>query len=163
VKPILLIAIASVVLTSDPVLASDETDVLGVLHRWLTAFNKGDFQGTSATCAEQASIVDDIPPYEWHGADACTKWARDLDKVAKEAGYASLFCTVGKVKYIEVTGDRSYVVVPATLTYKLNGKPLRQSGASWALAFQKATSGWRVVGWAWAEGVEAPVQAPSRN
>ena len=51
----------------------------------------------------------------------------------------------------DVTGDRAYVVVPATYTYKQKGKPVTESDAVWIFAMQKLASGWRIAGWAWAQ------------
>jgi hypothetical protein len=59
--------------------------------------------------------------------------------------------TISKPRRVAVTGDRAYVVVPATYKYKQKGKPVTESGAVWTFALQKLTGGWRVAGWAWAQ------------
>jgi hypothetical protein len=50
-----------------------------------------------------------------------------------------------------VTGDRGYVVVPVTYTYKQNGKPVVEPGSVWTFALQKMSTGWHITGWAWAQ------------
>jgi hypothetical protein len=55
-------------------------------------------------------------------------------------------------RHTEIIGDRSYVVVPTTYTYKLHGKQVTETGAVWTFALQKVCAGWRITGWAWAQG-----------
>ena len=51
-----------------------------------------------------------------------------------------------------VTGDSAYVVVPATMTFKVGGKQVTQSGAVFTVALRKLADGWRIAAWAWAKG-----------
>jgi hypothetical protein len=51
-----------------------------------------------------------------------------------------------------VTGDSAYVVVPATMAFKVRGKPVTQSGAVFTVALRKLTEGRRIAAWAWAKG-----------
>jgi hypothetical protein len=39
---------------------------MAVLNQW----NDTDMAKSTAACADNASVMDDIPPYEWHGATA---------------------------------------------------------------------------------------------
>ena len=59
--------------------------------------------------------------------------------------------SVGKPRHVDITGDRAYVVVPANYSYNENGKPKKETNASWTFALQKVEAGWRVIGWAWAK------------
>ena len=67
-------ALAMAVLASGPVAASEKTDVMAIMHQWVDGFNNGDMKSWVTTCADQTSIIDDIPPHEWHGAGGCSKW-----------------------------------------------------------------------------------------
>ena len=51
-----------------------------------------------------------------------------------------------------VTGESAYVVVPATMTFKLRGKQITQTAAVFTVALRKVTDGWRIAAWAWAKG-----------
>ena len=103
-----------------------------------------------ALCAEQTSIIDEFPPHEWHGAGACAKWAGDYESNAKKEGITDGVVTLGKPRHVDITGDRAYVVVPANYTFKQKGKAKKETNAMMALALQKGSTGWHIVGWSWA-------------
>jgi hypothetical protein len=60
--------------------------------------------------------------------------------------------TLGKSLHANVTGDAAYVVLPATMTFKLKGKQVTQSGAFFTVALRKLPVGWRLASWAWTKG-----------
>jgi ketosteroid isomerase-like protein len=41
--------------------ASEKTDVMAVMHRWVDTFNKGDVKSSLAACADQAVVIDENP------------------------------------------------------------------------------------------------------
>ena len=130
--------------------AADKTDVMSVVHHWAAAFNKGDMQSMAATCADQASIIDDFPPHVWTGAAACAKWASDFQDFVKTTGSSDPAVTVGKPWHVDVTADLAYVVAPTSYTFKQKGTPVQQGGVV-TIALQKGSTGWQVIGWAWAD------------
>jgi hypothetical protein len=67
----LIVTLALSALVAGPAAATDQSDVLSVVHQWVVGFNKGDMKSMEATCADQTSVIDDFAPYEWHGAGAC--------------------------------------------------------------------------------------------
>jgi ketosteroid isomerase-like protein len=144
------IALAVAVLAAVPTAAFDEkTDVMAVVRQFVDGFNKGDVKTAVAACAEQASIIDEFPPYEWHGMGACSKWADDYDADAKKNGITDGSVRLGKPRHIDIAGDQAYVVVPANYTYKQRGKLVREIGSMLTLALQKGAAGWRITAWAW--------------
>jgi len=147
VRPLLPL-LALMALLSGPARASDATDAIATLHQFSDGLNKGDMKSALAACADETSIVDDVPPHEWHGAGACARWAADLDAASKKNGISDEFVSLGKPRHVDITGDRAYLVVPAMLRFKLNGKPM-QHPAFWTLAMHKEPAGWRITGWAW--------------
>ena len=132
-------------------LGAAQTAVVAVVHQFVDGFNKGDMKIMAASCAEQASILDEFPPHEWHGAGACAKWASDYDADAKKNGITDGVVTLSTPMHVDVTGDRAYVVVPATYNFKLKGKPVSEVGSIITLALLKSPAGWRITGWAWAK------------
>lgn len=134
-----------------PLVASEKTDVMETVQQAVDAFNKGDTKGLLATCTDQMCIIDEFPPHEWHGAGTCSKWSTDYDADAKKNGITDGIVTIGKPRYVDVTGDRAYVVLLADYTYKQNGKPIKETGATWTFTMQKVEAGWRITGWAWAK------------
>lgn len=137
------------VATAGPASASD-TAVIATVHQFVDSFNKGDVKTALATCATPASIVDEFPPHEWQGPTACADWVRDLDASNKRDGITHGVVTLGTPWHIDVTGDRAYVVVPASYTYMQHGKQGGEAGSIFVLALKKVAAGWRITGWAWA-------------
>jgi hypothetical protein len=131
--------------------ASEETDVVAVVHQFVDSFNKGDTKTAAAACADETSIIDEFPPYEWHGAGSCLKWMSDYDADAKKNVITDGVVTLHKPKHVDVSGDRAYVVVAADYAYKKQGKPVKQTASMMALALHKGPAGWRITGWSWAQ------------
>jgi len=146
----LFIALAIAVLAAAPASATDKTEVMGVVHLWVDSFNKGDLKAMAATCTDDAAIIDDIPPHEWHGSGACARWAGDYQAFVKAGDDTEPAVTVGKPWHLDVTADRAYVVAPTTYSYKAKGKPVLERGIV-TVALQKSAVGWRITGWAWAD------------
>jgi len=143
------VALLMVPLTAVDVAASDKTDVMAPVHQFVDGFNNGDSKTALAACASPASIIDEFPPHEWHGATACVDWANDFAADSKKNGITDAIVTLGKPRHLDVTADRAYVVVPATYTYKQHGKRMTESGSIMTVALQKLADGWRMTGWAW--------------
>jgi hypothetical protein len=122
--------------------------VMATVHRFVNSFNSGDVKAEEATCASPASIIDDFPPHYWQGASACADWASALADANKSGGFSDEVVTLGKPSAIDVAGANAYVANPAIYTYKIHGKPQKQS-AVWTLALHKTPAGWRITGWAW--------------
>ena len=131
--------------------ASLEKDVMAPIHQFVDGFNKGDTKSALAACADETSILDELPPHEWHGSGACGKWADDFDADAKKNGITDGVVTLHKPRHVDVAGDRAYVVVPADYVFKKKGVPARESNAIFTAALQKLAAGWRIVGWTWAK------------
>ncbi|HMN76365.1 MAG TPA: nuclear transport factor 2 family protein [Burkholderiaceae bacterium] len=148
-----LAAFAVALLTAGTAIAAtaDTTAVLAPIHQFIDGLNKGDVDSALAACAEQTSIIDDFAPHEWHGAGACGKWATDFQANATANAITDeVLAMAGKPLHVAVTGDRAYVVVPASYTYKLKGKPVKES-ALMTLALQKVAAGWRITGWTYSK------------
>src|SRR5262249_28313289 len=108
-KPI--IAAAIVVVAADPVIASQQTDLMAPVRQFIDGFNKGDIKMAQAACADQTFIVDDFPPHEWSGAGATSKWFHDLARMGKKNGMSEAFVTLRKPRQINVTGKHAYMIV----------------------------------------------------
>jgi ketosteroid isomerase-like protein len=147
-KTFVALAIAAVV--AAPAAATDKRDVMAVVHQWVANINAGDSNMLLATCADETSIIDDIPPHEWHGAGACAKWKNDFDAFLKKNAVTDMTASALKPRHADITADRAYVVVPINLSFKQAGKDVKDVGSTFTLALQKGASGWRITGWAWA-------------
>ena len=73
-------------------------------------------------------------------------------EAGEREGATDYFIALGEPWHVDVTGDARYVVVPATMTFKVHGKQTTQSGAIYTVALRRLAEGWRMRGWAWAKG-----------
>ncbi|HXN20133.1 MAG TPA: nuclear transport factor 2 family protein [Candidatus Binatus sp.] len=151
----IMAALAMAALVTGMAGATDKTDVMAVVHQYTDDFNKGGTESSLALCADQATIIDDFPPYQWSGNGACAKWLSDFHAFTPQIQLTDLVVTLGKARHVYVTADRAYVVVPATVDAKEQGKPVHETGATWTFALQKGPSGWRITAWAFASGIGA--------
>jgi len=119
------------------------------VRQWVDGLNRGDTKAAIAACAEETAIVDEFPPYEWHGKGTCAKWASELAAFNKSIGLTDAVVTLKQARRVDVTGDHAYVVVPADFRFKENGKDGAEIGALFTVALHKGQAGWRIKGWAW--------------
>ena len=140
------IAFAVSVFAAGSALASDKSDIIAVLKQWN---NPDDMMKAAASCANDAAILDVIPPYEWHGPGACANFAKDFDAFVRKEGMAYEIGAMGKPTEFDVVGDRAYVSIPFTFRGTQKGQPVKDRGMM-AFALQKTAVGWRITALSWA-------------
>ena len=131
--------------------ASDMLDVMRTVWHYVDAFNKGDPKTALGDCAVQSSIIDEFPPYLWQGQTGCADWSKDFDAYIKNNGITEPKLTLGRLKHVDILGDRAYVVVPASFLFTQNGEANYETGSIWTVIFQKVGESWQITGWAWAK------------
>lgn len=128
------------------------TEPMAAVRQYIDHFNNGDAEAMAATFAIPASILDGMAPHLWQGPSASQDWYRDVLIEGKEHGASDYFVTIGEPLHNNATGDSAYVVVPATMTFKIRGQQVTQTGATFTVALRKLAEGWRITAWAWAKG-----------
>lgn len=148
------IALATVlVATASPVRAqqaAQQADVMAAVNRFVDGFNKGDTKTLVKSCITEPTIIDEFPPYAWHGVGACAEWVKDYNAFAKKFEVTDEVMTLGKPTHVDVTGDRAYVVIPSDYTFKQKGKSGKETGSAFTFVMQKVGQSWKVAGWSWA-------------
>ncbi len=122
------------------------------VHHYIDAFNKGDIKAMAACFAVTGSILDGLAPHEWHGHTACEDWYSDVLTAGEHEGATDYSVTLGTPLHANVTGDSAYLVIPASMTFKVRGKQVTQLGATFTVALRRHADGWRISAWAWAKG-----------
>lgn len=125
--------------------------VMAPIRQFIDGFNRSDRAAATAACAPRVSIIDDFPPHEWDGPNACNDWWSALAASDRAAGDTWGHVTLGAPWHFSVTQDRAYVVLPATFAYEEHGKPVNQPNSIFTVTLRKYESGWRITGWAWSE------------
>jgi len=88
----------------------------------------------------------------WQGPTASQDWYRDVLTEAKQHGASNYSVKLGEPLHNNTSGKSAYVVVPATMTFKVHGQQVTQSGAIFTVALRKLAEGWRITAWAWTKG-----------
>jgi ketosteroid isomerase-like protein len=130
--------------------ASDKTDAMLVVHRWVDTFNANDPQANSLTCGEDAVVVDDFPPHVWQGPGACSRWFADYVAMAAQAKITHARVVLGTARHFDADSGYAYLTAPVALSFSQAGKPVREMGVL-TLAMKKGNAGWRITGWSWAD------------
>ena len=131
---------------------TNSADPVSAVQQYIDAFNKGDVKAMAAICANPMSILDGMAPHVWHGPTATEDWYREVLVEGEHLGAKNYQIALGEPLHANVTDVAAYVVVPATMTFTLKGRPLMQSGALFTVALCKSAAGWFVASWAWAKG-----------
>jgi hypothetical protein len=143
---------AAIALLSAPAVcsASDASGVMATIDGAVAAFNRGDMKAWTAACASSASIIDDFPPHAWSGPTACADWWNAFVGANKKNDMSWGTLLLGTGWHVAVTANRGYTVFPATYTYRVKGRPAKDSGI-FTLVLIRAPRGWRIVAWSWAQ------------
>jgi hypothetical protein len=118
------------------------------IHQFIDAFDKGDMKTAGAAFLPSVTIIDEVPPHYWSGANAFAAWGADLGKDAKAGGLSDMSVTLGKVTDEIISGSDAYVVIEATFAYKQKSGAMREP-AHMSYAMKKTAAGWKIAGWAW--------------
>ena len=144
-------------MSTAPMPLPETAEPIAVVRHYIESFNRGDVKGMAAAFAVPGSILDGMAPHVWHGPTATEDWYRDVLVEGEHAGASGYVVTVGEPRHVNVTGDNAYVVLPASMTFKVRGTEITQTGAIFTVALRKLNDGWRLASWAWAKGTAQAV------
>ena len=136
-----------------------DPQLMAPIQKFMDSFNKGDVAGAAATHASTAdlTIVDEVPPFVWRGAQAFTAWSAALEADAKKNGITEPMVSIAPATRVETSGDVAYVIVPATYSFKKGGVAMRES-AHMTFVMKKTAGAWLIHGWTWTGPKPAPVR-----
>jgi len=107
------------------------------VRRYVDAFNNGDAKAMAAACANPMPILDGMSPHVWQGSTAAEDWWRDVLAEGEHLGVSGYHITLGEPRHVDLTDDYGYVVVPATMTFNIQGTQVTQSGSVFTVALRK--------------------------
>ena len=146
----ILVSLVVALLACGTASASDKTDVMAVVHKWVETFNGGDTKIMASMCADDAIVLDDFAPHVWQGSSACASWNKDYDAFSKSSAISEPKVVIGKAKHLDIDASYAYLVAPTTYTYNKDGKSVTEAGMV-TMTLHKSASGWKISGWAWAD------------
>ncbi len=128
------------------------SEPMSAIRSYISAFNKGDEAEMASVFAELGFILDGMAPHVWQGPAAPKDWYRDVLAEGERHGVSGYEVTLAEPIHNNVTGDSAYVVVPASMTFNMQGKQIKQSGAFFTVALRRVANSWRIAAWAWSKG-----------
>lgn len=146
-KSIALLAAASALLFA-PAAGAADAGVDAAIHGFSDAFNKGDVAAARAFNVTAPTIVDEAPPHLWSGPGAFDRWVADLGKAEAAQGVSGGQVSLGEPTREVISGDRAYVVVPATYSFKQKGAAMREV-AQITFVMARQGSAWKIASWTW--------------
>ncbi|MCX4850426.1 nuclear transport factor 2 family protein [Streptomyces sp. NBC_00893] len=127
-------------------------DPMAAVVQYVDGFNHGDVKAMAATCADPMQILDGMAPHVWQGPTASEDWWRDVLTEGEHVGASGYHITLGEPRHVDVTSDHGYIVVPAAMSFDLQGRQVTQTGSVFTVALRKVDTEWRLTAWAWAKG-----------
>ena len=125
---------------------------LAAISSSISAFNRGNEAEMASVFIAPGFILDGMAPHVWQGPTAAMDWYRDVLAEGKRHGVSGYAVTLGEPIHNNVTDDSAYVVVPASMTFNMQGKQVMQSGAFLTVALRRSSNSWGIVAWAWSKG-----------
>jgi len=115
--------------------------ILATVDAAIAAINSGSAKDAKAVfTAAPSSIVDDFPPFVWSGKDAVEAYTRDLKAILDKYEITAWRFQRHQPRYIAATGDRAWLVVPASFPFMMKGQTQSVSG-DWIFVLAKVDGG----------------------
>jgi hypothetical protein len=127
-------------------------DPSATVTRFVDAFNRADVGEIAACFTVPSVILDGMAPHVWSGPTAPADWLRDALAEAEHLGISDFHATLGAPWHNAVTGEAAYYAAPATMTFKVRGQTVTQSGAILTLALNRVAGHWLISAWTWTKG-----------
>jgi ketosteroid isomerase-like protein len=132
-------------------------DVEIAITQFSAALHAGDGEAAKKFLTARTVILDDVTPYYWAGANAFESWQADLAKASTARGMSEEDAELGAPTRVEVSGDHAYAVLPATHTFKMKGRVMREN-AQLTFILARDAAGWKITGWTWTGPKATPVR-----
>ena len=154
-KSIVVLAGLSALFVASAAYAGDAA-IEAPIHQFISSFNKGDVKAAKAAHVASPTITDEMAPYHWSGPKAFDTWVADLTKAEAAEGKSGGALTMTVASRELVSGDRAYVIVPSTYTFKQKGKTMHEV-SQMTYVLTKGKSGWKIASWTWTGPDASPV------
>jgi ketosteroid isomerase-like protein len=126
------------------------------ISQFSAALHAGDNKTAKTFLTGHTVILDDAAPYYWAGANAFEDWQADLAKASVARGMTEEDAALGAPSRVEVSGDHAYAVLPASHSFKIKGRLMREK-AQLTFVLVKNASAWKIESWTWTGPRATPV------
>ena len=130
-------------------------DASATIARFVVDFvdevNSGKIEAALSRFSQNASIMEDIPPFKWQGPDAGSQWLSAMAANADRIGVTSVAMVLGDARRIEVEGQAAYAIFGGTVHLKQPPRALQEPGLL-TFTFGGGIDGWLITGLTWTGG-----------
>ena len=151
----LFLILASSMMLAAPAAATPAEDATRTVTGVLDKFNAGDINAFFAAHETSATIVDEIAPFSWTGANAVQHWAADYAKDAARRGISGGRVEYGRPLQAISDGAHAYIVLPAIYRFKQSGKRMAGKG-SMTFLMNRHGETWKIASWAYSGATARP-------
>ena len=138
-------------LTSAPALASPKmptSAMMAPINDIVAAVNANNLAMTKKFYTSSPIIIDEFAPYRWSGPNAVATWFANFGAFQTMAKITQGHVTVADPSYWDVSKDRTEIIVPATFTFVVGGKPAADS-ALWTFVLVNSGGSWKAESSTW--------------
>jgi ketosteroid isomerase-like protein len=147
---LVLTAMVAVFAPAQAAIASDRSDALAAIQRYIRASNGDSREAYAASCTEDTVIVDHVPPYVFHGPRACLDhWDAVGAFVEQNKMVVVDYARLGQPTLVDATGERAYVVTPWSSPATVAGKREIEKGIATFVLRRDVKEGWRLASVTW--------------
>jgi hypothetical protein len=130
--------------------------VLTPIQTFVRAANAGDRALLVSAFTADSSIVDEFAPFRFPSPQAAAHWYDGFGADQTANGVSGAIITSTAPKFVTVAGTHAYVVLPTVYTYKVHGKPAKETG-SLAFTLVERRAQWKISAMAWAKLTDTSV------
>jgi len=142
--------------------ATPEAQLMAPIRLLNDSFNKGDMKTAASTLSSSGvTIIDEISPHVWEGANAFDTWLKTYAAFEQTEGITGDVYKMGKPTRVVVGSDRGYVVLPVVYTFNQKGVTMREA-AHMVFTLQKETAAWLITGFTWVGATAKPVAGAAK-
>ncbi len=142
--------------------ATPEAQLIAPVHLLSDSMNNGDMKTAASTLSSSGvTIIDEISPHIWTGADAFDTWLKAYAAWGQKEAVTDGAYKMGKPTGLVVNGDHGYVALPVVYTFKQKGILMREV-AHMVFVLQKEKSAWLITAFTWGAGTPNPVASTAK-
>mgnify|MGYP001483031760 CR=1 FL=1 len=138
--------------TSVPVAASPKTPTSAMMvpiNGIMAAVNANNPTMMKKFYTSSPEIIDEFAPYRWSGPNAVATYSADFGAWLTMGKATQVHGTFADPSYFDATTNRVEIIMPATFTFLMAGKPAADSGL-WTFVLEKNGGSWKAESSAWA-------------
>lgn len=128
--------------------SSPPTAIARLANAVIDAANTGDASGLAGIFTQDATVVDENPPFVWRGTGAGVAWWRVVESVTRKARLIHLKAIGVRTGEFKQSATDAYMVQALTVTGVAGGKPFSEPGTM-TYTFHNTGGTWLISTMVW--------------